>query len=128
MVREWKIFKGEPTPRRRDRLRVTINPRGVILVNRKAFEVMGRPEAVLLMYDERHQAIGLQPASAGEQYAFPLKSKDKVTHRTIYAWPFCKFFKLKPPKTVSFTSPELDHNGVLMLHLNHATEVGRGEG
>lgn len=123
MVREWKVFKGEPTAPIRDRLRVTLNPRGAILINRKAFEVMGRPEAAVLMYDERQQTIGLQPARVGEQYAFPLKRKDKVTHRTIYAWPFCKFFKLKPQKTVVFTNPELDHDGVLMLDLHSTIEV-----
>jgi hypothetical protein len=123
MVMDWEVFRGGPTLPKRDRLHVTLNPRGAILINHKVFEAMGRPEAALLLYDERRQTIGVQPAAAGTEYSFPLKQKDNVTHRTIYAWPFCKFHKLKPSRTVVFGNAEFDHDGILLLDLHRATEV-----
>ena len=123
MVRQWKVFKGGPIGPRNDRLLVTISPRGVILINRKVFEAMGQPEAALLLYDERLQTIGVQPARRGDPYSFPLKHKENTTHRTIYAWPFCKTFKLHPERLLFFTNPELDHDGVQVLDMHKTEEV-----
>ena len=123
MTRQWKMFKGGPTGPRRERLHATLNPRGVILINNKLFEAIGRPEAAFLLYDERFQVIGVQPASPGEAYSFPFRHKEKTSHRTIYAWPFCKSFKLFPTNTIFFTSPEIDNDGVLVLDMNKAEEV-----
>ena len=123
MTRQWKMFKGGPTGPRRERLHVTLNRRGVILINYKMFEAMGQPEAAFLLYDERFQVIGIQPARQGEAYSFPIKHKEKTSHRTIYAWPFCKSFKVFPTNTVFFTNPEIDGDGVLVLDMNRAEEV-----
>jgi len=123
MIREWKLFKGGPSLPRRDRLYVTLNTRGMILINHKLFDEMGRPEAALLLYDERNQTIGVQPARPGEQYSFPLKIRGNASHRSIYAWPFCKLFKLRPEKTVRFTDPKLDDDGILLLDLHNSHQV-----
>ena len=104
-------------------MHVTLSPRGVILINRKLFEAMGSPEAALLLYDERLQTIGVQPAARGDGYSFRVKHKENTSHRTIYTWPFCKSYKIFPQRTLFFTQPELDHNGVLVLDMHKAEEV-----
>lgn len=123
MIRQWKMFRGGPVGPKRDRLHVTLSKRGVILINHKMFEMMGNPEAAYLLYDEKLQAIGIQPTTTGNQFSFPLKQKNDVTHRTINAQAFCRSFKISPPQTIYFTQPELDHDGVLVLDMHKAEEV-----
>ena len=57
---------------------------------------MGSPEAAFLLYDERLQTIGVQAPGRGDGYSFPVRHKENASHRTIYAWPFCKSYKLFP--------------------------------
>jgi hypothetical protein len=124
MIRQWKEFEvGTARYYGTDRRYVTMSKRGIILINRKTVEDMGKPEGIVMLYDERYQTIGIRPAAAGTKNFIPLKEKKGVTHRTIYAYQFCRHFKLKPTGTIVFTKPELDHDGVLLLELHSASEV-----
>ena len=124
MIRQWKEFEvGTARYYGGDRRYVTMSKRGIILINRKTVEDMGKPEGIVMLYDERYQTIGIRPAAAGTKNFIPLKEKKGVTHRTIYAYQFCRHFKLKPAGTIVFTKPEIDHDGVLLLELHSASEV-----
>lgn len=123
MVRQWTEFKAGPKKPTRDRLHVTLNARGVILLNLKAFEALGEPEAAVLLYDERSSVIGLQRATARIENAFPLAQKGKNAHRLIYATAFCRHFGIKVGATVVFPTADIDHDGILQLDLQTTTEV-----
>jgi len=124
MIRHWKEFEvGTARYYGGDRRYVTMSKRGIILINRKTVEDMGKPEGFVMLYDERYQTIGLRPATQNERNFIELKVKKGVTHRIVYAYQFCRHFKLKPTGTIVFTKPELDHDGVLLLELHSATEA-----
>jgi hypothetical protein len=110
----------------KDQLRVTPNPKGMFLLNRKAYEVMNTPPAVVLLFDENSNVIGLKPAEPSRPNAFPVKTKDKYQNRIIYASPFCKHFKIKVERTVMFYDVDLDNEGILKLPLQKTTAIGRG--
>ena len=73
MSRKWTTYHGGPNQGERIRIRVTLNSRGVILLNKAAYECMGSPGAVELLFDEDEGVIGLKPKDLRHQNAFPLK-------------------------------------------------------
>jgi len=89
--------------------------------------MMGRPEAAQLLYDERHAVIGLRPATPSEKFAFPLREVQGENSRILSASGFCSRFKIKPTMayTIAFPSPEVDHDGVLLLDIHSAVETKR---
>ena len=131
MARKWQVYYGGPNGGERMALRITLNSRGVMLFNRRAYEAMGSPGAAEIMFDEESNTIGLKPRDIRFQNAFPFKSKTnlkdrKYSYRIISASPFCKHFDIKPKSTILFTTPDLDNDGTLLLDLNTAVSVGRG--
>ncbi|MEP7077120.1 MAG: hypothetical protein ABI878_15045 [Acidobacteriota bacterium] len=126
MIRQWKEFEGGANhPAKRERLHATLNKKGIILFNEKVFEAMGRPEAAVLLFDERQQTIGVRPAHAGERNIFPVRQKPGVSYRTICARPFCRHFGLNVPQTVAFPAAGFDREGILVLDLHSAIDVKR---
>ena len=130
MARKWTVYQGGPNNGERLAVRVTLNSRGVMLLNKAAYECMGSPGAVELLFDEEEGVIGLKPKDLRHQNAFPLKSKwvdkKKYQYRLISASPFCKHFDIKPKGTILFTQPDMDNDGTLLLALESAVNVGRG--
>ena len=123
---QWKEFGGSPRVLHRERMYVTLRPRGEIFLNGKAYERLGSPEAAVLLYDENTRTIGVRPADPELPNAFRFVRKGNEGRRKIYACSFCRHFKLKPEKTLAFHKVKID-DGVLLLDLESAVEVSRGE-
>lgn len=49
MIEQWTEFQGGPNRTDRDKPRVTLNNRGVMLLNRTAYDALGMPAAVKLL-------------------------------------------------------------------------------
>ena len=125
----WEIYSGVANRIKREGPRVTLNHRKVFLINMPAYELLGRPAAVELGYDENTRTIGLAPVDPRTLHAFPLKGKTtskKYNYRTIHAAPFCKHHEIAPRRTMLFTEIDLDDEGTLLLELKTAVAVGRG--
>jgi len=52
---------------------VTIQRRGLISINRAAFEQLNKPEGVELLWDSDRRVIGLRPAALTNQNAYPVR-------------------------------------------------------
>ena len=132
MNRNWKIFLGGPNgTQRRGLPRVTLSKAKVFLLNRAAFECLGRPAAVELRFDRRTGTIGLAPTDAAAANAFPLKAKGdplsrKYDYHTINAAAFCTAFHIWLKHTILFAEPTLDEEGTLLLEMSTAVVVSRG--
>jgi hypothetical protein len=61
---------------------VTIQRRGPFSFNRAAYELMGSPEAVELLYDRDTERVAFRPVSAERPRAFPVRAQGKnaATH------------------------------------------------
>jgi|SRR5436190_16603263 len=123
MIRQWDEYTAGPTKPRDERLHVTLNQKGVIFLNRKMHEVLGRPAAAILLFDRRNGLIGIRPANS--KHAFPLKKKSVGTGRIIHASPFCRHHGMQIDRAIVFHNPDLDDDGTLMLNLETATHIGR---
>jgi len=70
--REWQEFFGSANERLKTRVHVTLNACRVLLLNRFAFEAIGWPGAVTLLYDAQDRTIGLREVDPAVPNAFPV--------------------------------------------------------
>ncbi|NOT48493.1 MAG: hypothetical protein HOP17_12180 [Acidobacteria bacterium] len=126
MIRYWTKFNGRANDSRVGKMRVTINNRNVIMMNRQAYEALGDPTAVELMFDQMFNRIGIKAIRRDAPNAFLIKTQLKGTYRRINAAPFCHHFDLKFDKTRLFVSPRIQPDGVLELDLAETVMIGRG--
>lgn len=123
MIARWIEFEGGPRRPSGEHLHVTINQKGMLLLNRKAWKSLGEPEAVKLLYDETNNMIGLRPSDADCPKAFPVKHT-KYSH-VIQAHPFCVHFDFDIERTMVFNHVEIDDKGIMRLLLKTATGLTR---
>jgi hypothetical protein len=123
MLTQWEVYKDGPTKSTRDRIHVTINHKGVLLLNRRAFELLGEPPAVVLMYDKVNSVIGIQSAYPKLPEAFPVKSRAGYVWE-IRAAPFCRHHRISLDRTMRFPDADLDSDNVLTLKLRDLVAAG----
>lgn len=56
---------------------VTVQRRGPFGINQAAYKLMGKPEAVELLYDRDQERIGFRPVSPDRPQAFPVRAQGK---------------------------------------------------
>ena len=125
MLEEWEEFQAGPTPPRAERLHVSLNGKGQILLNKNAVEALGTPEAVILMFEKRNSKIGIRPANAHLSNAFPLKPRPSAHSRMIHASPFCRNYGIRVTGTVAFNNIDIDREGMMTLDLAKTSRVSR---
>ena len=127
MEMQWEEFEPGPVEQNTDRIHASINRRGNIYLNRRAFKAIGEPELAVLLYDRRRSTIGITRAPASRRNAYRLKRKNSngSASRVIYAANFCRHYGIDPEETLAFLAAEVDKNGVLILNLNEVAPVRR---
>lgn len=95
-------------------------------MNLRAWDVLGRPEAVEMMFDKGRGVIGLRPADPLLPEAFPVKDKKGTSSKIISASAFCTHFLIKMMRTALFREVEIDEDGVMTLSLATIAAVSRG--
>jgi hypothetical protein len=63
---------------------VTIQKRGLLSINRAAYELIGKPEGVELLWDAENRIIALRPAPLSNQNAYPVRAQG--THADRGPW------------------------------------------
>ncbi len=117
MIKHWTVFNGKPNRSMRDKIRVTINLKGAIILNRRGFEELGRPAAVELFFDRTYGIIGVKKTRPDAHNAFPVKQAAKGNSYRINANPFCLFFDINIQRTTLFLDPFINPDDVLELNL-----------
>lgn len=119
--REWEKFRGGPTVAKQNRMHVTLNHKGDIFLNDNAHRTLGSLAAVALYYNREKDVIAVEPADARVSENFPVKQRQSGW--VIHAVPFCRHFGINPSTTETFTHPEIDTAGVLLLELRNTVTV-----
>jgi|ERR1043166_1904644 hypothetical protein len=122
---KFEEFKGSPNRERKNEARVTLNHRGVVQMNRQAFEAFGSPAAVKLFFEEQELVIALKPSDVRHRNAFRLKLKGSGNTRIIHTLPFCRHNKIRVERTVLFNEVDIDNEGTMFLSLKDITRIGR---
>ncbi|HEY2847956.1 MAG TPA: hypothetical protein VGI80_09065 [Pyrinomonadaceae bacterium] len=125
LERDFLKFTAGPSGYERDRLRVTINTKGEIYMNRKTFAEMGKPEAANLYYSAARQVIAIEPANARSAEAFKFRQRGPSGGgRFISAQRLCRHHRIVIKHPEAFTRPEINADGILLLDLQETTRVG----
>ncbi len=123
--RKWQMFQGAPNRLGWGGPRVTLNSRGVLLINAKGYEALGSPEAVEIGFDLANASIGLRPSDARRTNAFPVRGN--LSHRypyyVVHAAPFCDFYNIRPERTMRFTHVRLE-DGIMVLDIRTSVAIG----
>lgn len=128
MKTNWETFEGQQyRATARKEPRVTLGLKGTFYLNGIAYEALGAPAAVEMLYDGNRRIIGLRPVDIKKRNAFAIKRHGKHGHyKRICAAAFCTHYRIPSRETLLFEGVDLDNDGVLLLDLGQTIRVGRG--
>src|SRR5438552_574605 len=121
---EWEEFTAGPNEVHGTRIHVTINRHGSIFFNRNTYNLLGRPEAVVLYYNRKQEKIAITSTHRRNTRGFPLVRHGDTTWR-IQANPFCRRHVIRVNKTEKFVGAEVDDDAMLLLDLRNMISAAR---
>jgi hypothetical protein len=124
MIKQFELFERMSAGRQSNVMRVSLNQRGTFSLNQKAFDDLGKPDAVELFFDKINKLIGMRPCSPQLKHAYPARRQGKNRSYLVRAMSFCNYYNIKIVGTVIFTEPEVE-DGMLILALANATQVAQ---
>jgi len=126
MKRQWEVFTGKANAYSGEaEVRVTLG-RNTFYLNGKAFEALGSPAAVEMMFEGNERVIGLRPIDPSKRNAFRIRKHGKTgNYKRIPASAFCRHIRLDTRRTVLFDQPDVDNDGVMALDLNRTIGVSK---
>jgi hypothetical protein len=120
--REFEKYRGGPTEDPKVRVHVSLSPVGRLILNHKAYAMIGKPPAVYLYYSRVTDTIAVEPVTAARVAESLPVIQEKKTSVRVNAAPFCRHFNIRMPATSRFISPKVV-NGRLMLKLSETVVV-----
>lgn len=121
----WNIALSRETKRPRDRpLYVSLNKRGEIAMNARAFAAIGSPYNVTLLYDEGKRSIGVKFPVSADGHFFPVKRYGRGRRmRIVRAARLLKQFGIAVERTLVFSPVRVEtfrQEPMLVLELDTA--------
>jgi hypothetical protein len=116
MMLEFEVFKDRGTRRRTERPIVTLQTKGVIALNPAAYEALGSPEAVELLYAPRARTIGIRAADPSLPHAYKPRQQKRAQVRSVAAQAFLKHYGIEVAVTRRYPARMIDD--VLAIDLN----------
>ena len=95
MERDWIVY-DEPPRVVRGRINMSLNQNFDLVINREAFDALGKPEAVFLLYSPTTDAIALEKADPRMDNAHSVCLKNSNGSYRIYLKPLCDRHQIKP--------------------------------
>ena len=124
MMTDWQEFQGGEFLERSVRPRVTLNTAGEIYFGKKAYEALGKPEAVKLYFDVGGSRIGVKPVPHGEKtFQIVHANQSKGSYGHARAATFCKYYGIRPEARIEFQDVHIDPDGIMVLDLTKAKRV-----
>jgi hypothetical protein len=102
-------------------MRVSLHQKGRFSMNEAAFDALGKPEAIALLYDKGRKAIGFKAVEPELRHAYTVRKQKKSKSYLVGSIAFCQHYGIDASKTRAF-EPVLD-NGILVLELDKAIDV-----
>lgn len=118
--REWEKFSGGPFVPYSDRVYVTLSNRGKLHINRKTFELIGKPKR--MYFNRKKDMIGIRPAHDRLAEAFPVRVNG--TSFYCHVGSFLRHIGIKLTTTEKFIAPDINDQGLLTLNLSQTITVG----
>ncbi len=124
MTSQWQIFRGGETKPRNSDFAITINRDFVLKMNRYTRNILGDPEAILLMYNPDENVIGIAATHKDDPDGFSVKVKGGISY-VVHTAPFCRHHGLFFQATEKFVMPGLTREGYVTLDLKNTSVASR---
>lgn len=109
----FETFKKGASPREK-RSFVTLQRTGPVSLNLAAYEALGRPEAIELLFDPAERIVGLRPSGRDNRNAYPVRPVGRATF-VVAGRAFMKYYGIEVKQGRRFPARILD--GVLAFEL-----------
>lgn len=103
-------------------MKVLLNRRFELIFSVKAFEMLGKPAAVKLMFDVGQSQIGVMAEDPYSDAAFDMIKRQNGSSRYVPARGFCYQFLIQIDATIAFNNIRMEE-GVMILDVRSATRV-----
>lgn len=94
---------------------VTIQKRGTMSFNRAAFEALGGPEAVELLFDRQERVVGFRPVGADVPHAYRPRKQGHTYNYLVAGQAFTQHYGIETDTARRYPAAMLD--GVLVVDL-----------
>ena len=94
---------------------VTIQARGTMSLNRAAFEALGEPAAVELLYDRAERLVGFRPVDPTAPHAYQPRKQGKTANYIVSGTAFTQYFGIETGAARRY--PAAMQDGVLVVDL-----------
>jgi hypothetical protein len=116
--RNWEVCSREPVENRWTAMYVSLNKLGDLVLNRVAYERLGEPDRVQLLFDRERDTIGVRRVSYDDEpNAFPVRPRGGRGGYRIRANRLLREFGISIKTTRVFTGCQIDKTGVLCLNI-----------
>jgi hypothetical protein len=112
----FEVFKRRAVPRTANEAFVTIQRKGVIAFSRGAYESLGGPAAIELLYDAERQVAGFRSIELGAEHAYPVRVNGKKTSHMVSGILFTRHYGI--PTEVARRWPAYLDGAVLCIDLS----------
>lgn len=117
----FEVFKKR-TPPPPAQATITIQGRGILSLNRTAYDLLGHPKAVELLFDPAERIMGLRAVDVAGEDSYPLRSAGKTdTTFLVSAVAFTKYYDL--PRDSSRRYEAYMDGDVLCVNMSEPGEV-----
>jgi hypothetical protein len=123
--RRWEEYQGWHS-RKPSVPRATITRYPRLTLNQAAYKLLGSPTQVLLLYDARHQLIGLRAAAQADPHSYCVRKQTRggTNYIVTGSQAFIRHYRIDYRRLIVF-SQVLIEDGVMVLDLDQARRVGR---
>ena len=120
MKADWQeVPRGDVMPQYAG-IYVTMNPMGDIVMSRVTYEMLGAPQAFVILFDRTNNRIGLKPAHLTTRNAYPVRVSNKCGAKLVRGHRLTREHRIDLPQTVRFYDADIDEDGHLILDLRTA--------
>jgi len=110
----WETFKRRSAPVTKQPL-VTLQKRGTMSLNGAAYEALGEPAALELLYDDTERLVGFRPVDPSTPHAYAPRRQGRAANYIVSGSAFTKYFDIETDVARRYPAQLVD--GVLVVDL-----------
>lgn len=113
----FEVFTGRVVATPHPPLYATFQKRGLLTLNRAAFQALGEPEAVELLFNRDTRSMGIRPTGMGHSWSYKLRREERSGMFKLSIAAFRRHYGL-PEVTVAMRYRATQRDDMLVIDLN----------